>query len=70
MNKIDFTTIDQEFDEKFSVFDGQQIIIEHVTYSIWIKSFLHSAITKSVKEAVEKEGKISLTPPHKRGGRI
>jgi len=39
-----------EFDERFSVFDGSQKIIKHVTYSSWVKDFILSALEEQRKE--------------------
>lgn len=36
--------IEKEFDKKYSVFDGSQKIIKHVTYSVWIKEFYRQQI--------------------------
>jgi hypothetical protein len=44
----------KRFDEKFSVFDGGQNIIKHVTYSVWIKDFISSELTTARKEEREK----------------
>ena len=43
-----------EFDKKFSVFDGWQKIIRHVTFSSWIKEFIHSLLL-SEREKLIKE---------------
>ena len=34
------------FDEQFSVFDGGQKIIKHVTYSIWVKTFIQKLLDR------------------------
>lgn len=44
----------KQFDEKFSVFDGSQKIIKHVTYSRWVKHFFASAIEEERNEERNK----------------
>ena len=43
-----------EFDERFSVFDGSQKIIKHVTYSRWIKDFINALLSRREQEVREK----------------
>lgn len=46
------------FDEKFSVFDGSQKIIKHVTYSMWIKDFISTTVIPQAKQEGYKRGYI------------
>jgi hypothetical protein len=43
----------ERFDERFSVFDGHQKIVKHVTYSSWVKDFIDQLIDTTIKQVLE-----------------
>ena len=45
---------EKEFDERYSVFDGGQKIIKHVTYSSWVKAFIQSLLNQQKQDILHK----------------